>query len=119
MLIVLFVAPLTAYLPLPAMGGIILLVAYNLIDFHHIKTILKSSRIETTVLLVTFFATLFLELEVAIYVGVFFRNQILQYWPLTLTTTADALQIWCANHPCHNAPNSLSCGLMARCTTEL
>jgi SulP family sulfate permease len=72
MLIVLFVAPLTAYLPLPAMGGIILLVAYNLIDFHHIKTILKSSRIETTVLLVTFFATLFLELEVAIYVGVFF-----------------------------------------------
>lgn len=72
MLILLFVAPLTAYLPMPAMGGIILLVAYNLIDFHHIKTIFKASRLETTVLLVTFFATLFLDLQVAIYAGVIF-----------------------------------------------
>jgi SulP family sulfate permease len=36
-LILLLVAPLTAYLPIPAMGGVILLVAYGLIDFHHIE----------------------------------------------------------------------------------
>lgn len=68
--IVLLVAPLTAYLPIAAMGGIILLVAYNLIDFKHITEILKSSRSETAILLTTFFATLFLELEFAIYLGV-------------------------------------------------
>ncbi len=70
MLIVLLIAPLTAYLPVAAMGGVILLVAYNLVDFHHIKQVLTMSKSETAVLLTTFFATLFLELEFAIYLGV-------------------------------------------------
>lgn len=70
MIIVLLIAPLTAYLPIAAMGGIILLVAYNLIDFHHITQILALSKSETSILLTTFFATLFLELEFAIYLGV-------------------------------------------------
>jgi len=70
MIIILLIAPLTAYLPVAAMGGVILIVAYNLVDFHHIKDILKNSRSETAILLTTFFATLFLELEFAIYMGV-------------------------------------------------
>ena len=69
-LIVLLVAPLTAYLPVAAMGGVILLVAWNLIDMHHILHVLKHSKTETSILLTTFFATLFLELEFAIYLGV-------------------------------------------------
>jgi sulfate permease, SulP family len=69
-LILLLIAPLTAYLPIAAMGGIILLVAYNLIDVHHILTIIRTSREETAVLMVTFLATLFLDLEFAIYAGV-------------------------------------------------
>jgi len=68
--IVLLIAPLTAYLPIAAMGGVILLVAYNLIDFHHIRQTLSFSKSETAILLTTFFATLFLELEFAIYLGV-------------------------------------------------
>ncbi len=71
MAFLLLVAPLAAYLPMPAMGGIILLVAYNLVDVHHIRGIFKASREEILVLLVTFFCTLFLELEFAIYIGVF------------------------------------------------
>lgn len=70
-LLLLLIAPLTAYLPIAAMGGIILVVAYYLIDVHHIRTIVKTSREETAVLLATFFATLFLDLEFAIYIGVF------------------------------------------------
>ena len=70
MAIVLLVAPLTAYLPVPAMAGVILLVAYNLIDFGQIKHVLTSSKNETAILLVTFLSTLFLELEFAIYIGV-------------------------------------------------
>jgi SulP family sulfate permease len=69
-LILLLIAPLTAYLPIPAMAGILLLVAYNLIDFHHITTIIRTSRQEAAVLAVTFLATLLVELEFAIYVGV-------------------------------------------------
>ena len=51
---------------MPAMAAIILVVAYNLIDFHHIGHILTSSKSESSILLTTFFATLFLELEFAI-----------------------------------------------------
>jgi sulfate permease, SulP family len=68
--ILLLVAPLAAYLPIPAMAGILLIVAWRLIDFHHIHNIIQVSRSETLILATTFFATLFVELEFAIYVGV-------------------------------------------------
>jgi SulP family sulfate permease len=69
-LIVLLVAPLAAHLPIAAMAAVLLVVAWRLIDFHHFKTILSTSKRESAVLLTTFFATLFVELEFAIYVGV-------------------------------------------------
>ncbi|MBF0355465.1 MAG: SulP family inorganic anion transporter [Alphaproteobacteria bacterium] len=69
-LIVLLVAPLAIYMPNAAMAGVLMLVAYGLIDQHHIHQILKTSRAESAVLLVTFFATLFLELQEAILAGV-------------------------------------------------
>jgi SulP family sulfate permease len=68
--IVLLVAPLAAYLPNAAMAGILILVAWGLIDFHHIVQILRSSKSETAILATTFFATLLLELEFAIFLGV-------------------------------------------------
>ena len=70
LIIVLLIAPVTAYLPIASMGASILMVAYNLIDVKHIKEILRLSKSETAILLTTFFATLFLELEFAIYMGV-------------------------------------------------
>jgi len=70
MMILLLIAPLTAYLPIAAMGGIILLVAFNLIDFKSIKQIFKSSQAEAVVFSTTMLSTLFLELEFAIYLGV-------------------------------------------------
>ena len=70
LLIVLLIAPVTAYLPIASMGASILLVAYNLVDFHHIKQIFRISIPETSIFLTTFLATLFLELEFAIYMGV-------------------------------------------------
>lgn len=69
-LVLLLVAPLAQYLPIPAMAGVLFLVAWGLIDFKHIRSILKTSRSETAVLAVTLVATLFAELEFAIYIGV-------------------------------------------------
>lgn len=69
-LIVLLVAPLAAYLPIASMGAIILMVAFNLIEVKEIKLILRVSRSETVVLVTTFLATLFLNLEFAVYAGV-------------------------------------------------
>ncbi len=70
MVIVVLVAPYAAYLPNAAMAGILMLVAWGLIDFHHIAQILRASRSETAILATTFFATMFLELEFAIFLGV-------------------------------------------------
>jgi len=67
--ILLLIAPLTSYLPIASMAGVLLLVAYNLIDVHHIKAITRMSKPEAVVLSVTFLSTLFVELEFAIYVG--------------------------------------------------
>lgn len=69
-LIVLAVAPLAAYLPIAAMAGILFLVAWGLIDFHHIATIAHASRGEMAVLTATLIATLVIDLELAILVGV-------------------------------------------------
>ncbi len=70
MAIVLLVAPYASYLPKAAMAGVLFLVAWNLIDFVEIRHILHSSRRETSVLAVTFFSAIFLELEFAIFAGV-------------------------------------------------
>lgn len=70
MLVLLFLAPYASYLPKAAMGGIILLVGYNLVDVHHIKQVIKSSNKETIVLGITFFGTLFFELQFAILSGI-------------------------------------------------
>ncbi len=71
MIVVLLFAKYAAFLPKPAMGGIILLVAYNLIDFKHIKHIIKSSKRELIVFGATFLGTLFLELDQALVIGIF------------------------------------------------
>jgi len=70
LLILLLVAPLAAHLPIAAMAAILFLVAYGLIDFHHIRFVLNTSRQESAVLFTTLLAALFLELEFAIYAGV-------------------------------------------------
>ena len=68
--IVLVVAPYASYLPNAAMAAILFLVAWGLVDTHHIKRIIQTSKSETSVLATTFFSTLFLELEFAIFLGV-------------------------------------------------
>ena len=65
-----FVAPLAAYLPIASMAAILFLVAWGLFDLHHIGSILRTSRSETAVLISTLIATLVMHLEFAILVGV-------------------------------------------------
>ena len=70
LLIMLFLAPLAQYLPTAAMAGILFVVAWGLIDTTQIVETWRASRSEFGVLLATFVATLTLQLEFAIYVGV-------------------------------------------------
>jgi SulP family sulfate permease len=52
------------------MAGILFIVAARLVDLHHVRTIARTSHREAAVLGTTFLATLFVELEFAIYLGV-------------------------------------------------
>ncbi len=64
------VGPWASFLPHAVMAAILFIVAWGLIDLHHIRNILRTSRRESAVLLITFGAALFAELEFAIYAGV-------------------------------------------------
>ena len=66
--ILLAVAPMAEYLPIATMAGILFLVAYGLVDFHHIRTIFRASRTEAIIFSVTFIGTL-VDLEKGIFFG--------------------------------------------------
>ncbi|MBF0461554.1 MAG: SulP family inorganic anion transporter [Magnetococcales bacterium] len=68
--LVTLVAPLASHLPNAAMAGLLFLVAWGLIDWHHIHQTLRTSHSETAIVVGTFLATLFFHLETAILFGV-------------------------------------------------
>ncbi len=68
-ILLLLVAPLAAYLPTASLAGILFLVAWGLIDFHHIRSIWQTSKPEAAVLWVTLIGTL-ISLEEGIFAGV-------------------------------------------------
>ncbi|MDD3530962.1 MAG: SulP family inorganic anion transporter, partial [Gallionellaceae bacterium] len=67
--ILFLVAPLAAWLPTAAMAGILFLVAWGLVDVHHIRLLPRISRQETAVLWVTLIGTL-VDLEKGIFMGI-------------------------------------------------
>lgn len=68
--LLLVVAPYVDHIPKPAMAGIIIYVAWRLINFAEIRHLIRSSRSETLILVLTFLAGIMTELENAIFVGV-------------------------------------------------
>ncbi|WP_200768728.1 SulP family inorganic anion transporter [Vibrio nigripulchritudo] len=69
-IIMMFFARYAAFIPIAGMAGILLVVAFNLIDVPHIMDVVKYDKKETWVLSLTFVSALVLHLELAIYVGV-------------------------------------------------
>ena len=63
-------ANLIAHIPIPAMAGSILLIAWGLVDHRGIRALYRVSRAEFVVMSLTCLATLLLELQTAIYAGV-------------------------------------------------
>lgn len=58
------------FIPVPAMAGLILYVAWRLIDVEELHRVIRTSRPESLILGVTLLAGLLVELDFAIYVGV-------------------------------------------------
>ena len=70
LLIILIFGEAVNHIPLPALGGLLLLIAYRLIRIETIKSILRSTKSDRWSLVATMLGTWLLPLDQAIYVGV-------------------------------------------------
>ncbi len=70
LLFILLAAPLIAYIPLAALGAVLLVVAWNMAEKAEFAALLRSSRGDALVLLATFLLTIFVDLMTGIGVGV-------------------------------------------------
>lgn len=68
--ILLFAAPLARHVPLAVLSAILLVVAYNMGEWREIPKLLKTSWATIAVWLVTFALTVFVDLTVAVQVGI-------------------------------------------------
>ena len=71
LLVILILAPLAAHIPLAALAAILFYVAWNMADAPHVARLLRSApRADRLLLIVTFALTVFVDLVVAVNVGV-------------------------------------------------
>ena len=70
LLIMLFFGKWASLIPMATLAGILVVVAYNMSEWHHFVKLLKSPKMDIAVLLVTFFLTVLVDLTVAIQAGV-------------------------------------------------
>lgn len=71
LLVLIFFAPYARYIPNASLAGVIMVVAYSMIDKKALVKVVKTNRNDAVVLLVTMFTTILApELEQAIYAGV-------------------------------------------------
>ncbi len=69
LLIMLFAGSLATLIPLSCLAGILVVVAYNMSEWRSFLAVLRTSRSDASVLVVTFFLTVFVDLTVAIEIG--------------------------------------------------
>jgi len=69
LLILLFAAPLARFIPLAVLAGILIVVAYNMGEWREIPQLLRLTKTDITVWVVTFELTVFTDLTIAVSVG--------------------------------------------------
>jgi sulfate permease, SulP family len=67
--VLLFAAPLASYIPMAALAGILMVVTYNMGEWREIPQLLRLTRTDISVWLVTFGLTVFADLTVAVEAG--------------------------------------------------
>ena len=63
-------APLASYIPMAALAAVLFVVAYSLVDWRAFRRMMRSSRADAAVCAATFFATLTIPLEYAVFFGI-------------------------------------------------
>jgi SulP family sulfate permease len=84
--ILLFAAPLASYVPMPILAGILMMTAYGMGEWYEIPQLLRLTRAEIAVWLITFSLTVFADLTVAVEAGMILAA-LLFIRSVTATTT--------------------------------
>jgi len=69
-LVLIFLGKFASLIPLAALSGILIIVAYNMSEWKAFKALLKCSKGDVAILLTTFFLTVIFDLTLAIQVGI-------------------------------------------------
>ncbi len=70
LLIMLLLGKWAKLIPMPVLAGVLIVVAYNMSEWRSFRSILKGSKFDITILLTVFLLTIFVDLTVAIEIGV-------------------------------------------------
>jgi SulP family sulfate permease len=70
LIIMLFIGKLAALIPMATLAGILIVVAYNMSEWKNFLSVLKGSKSDAAVLICTFILTVFIDLTVAIEIGI-------------------------------------------------
>lgn len=69
LLIFLFLMPLTAYIPMACLAGVLVVISYNMSGWRSVRAALKGPRSDAAVLATTFLLTVLFDLTIAIELG--------------------------------------------------
>ena len=69
-LVVFFGGPLVSHIPLAALAGVLMVTAWRMVEIHNIRAVLRSTRSDALVLVLTAAATIAFDLIVAVEIGV-------------------------------------------------
>jgi SulP family sulfate permease len=88
LVILLVAAPLARFIPLATLAAILFVVAYNMSEWREVRTILKLSKADITVWLMTFALTVFADLTIAVEIGMLLAALLYIYRVSQTTTVA-------------------------------
>jgi SulP family sulfate permease len=86
--ILLVAAPLARFIPLATLAAILFVVAYNMSEWREVRTILKLSKADIVVWVMTFALTVLADLTVAVEIGMLFAALLYIYRVSQTTTVA-------------------------------
>jgi SulP family sulfate permease len=95
LLIMLFIGKLAALIPMAALAGILVVVAYNMSEWQNFMSVSKGSRSDSAVLVTTFLLTILIDLTVAIEIGMvlavfLFMRKIINHSDVNLLTKGNS-----------------------------
>lgn len=84
-----FISDFVALIPMAALSGILIVVAYNMSEWRHFVKLFKSPKEDVAILLTTFFLTVFVDLITAIEAGIILAAMIFLSRMAQASTTYD------------------------------